>query len=78
MTEEEFQAIFLIEFPNDSRYAVETSDFNGVGDVNWVTAGAVQVVKDQGRCGSCWAFAGVAVAESWKKLRAGTLGLFSD
>jgi len=49
-----------------------------VGDVNWVTKGKVQKVKDQGQCGSCWAFSAVAACESSDAVFKGTLGDFSE
>lgn len=41
--------------------------------VDWRDAGVVTAVKDQGKCGSCWAFATTAVIESYVALETGEL-----
>lgn len=46
--------------------------------VDWTTSGCVSGVKDQGNCGSCWAFSAVGGLESAYCLKKGALQLFSD
>jgi len=41
--------------------------------INWCDQGACTPVKDQGQCGSCWAFGGTESVESDYFLRFGTL-----
>jgi len=45
--------------------------------IDWRDKGVVSAVKNQGQCGSCWAFATTEVVESYAAIETGTLPILS-
>jgi C1A family cysteine protease len=81
---EEFQALPIRGFVKS-----ETSDLPKLGShvntgkpavssIDWTTKGAVTKVKDQGNCGSCWAFSSTGGLEGQWEIATGSLTSMSE
>ncbi len=78
-TEAQYQSLLTYRsLPNAYKNVVVLDTTAVSNSVDWIAAGAVNLIKDQGQCVSSWAFSSVGALEDAWKIKTGTLLSFAE
>jgi len=84
LTAQEFSDLYLGYIPRDNDYLRSRNEHVApkgqvlADSLDWRTKGAVTPIKDQGQCGSCWAFSTTGSVEGANQIKSGQLQSLSE